>query len=51
MTDKECINRLKTSYFGGANGFDWAFVIETLGHLIKMYREGKLIIRSEENEI
>ena len=44
MTEKECLDRLRTGNFNGGNGFDMQLLVDAVGHVGEMMRAGRLIL-------
>ena len=44
MTEKECLDRLRAGNFNGGYGFDMQLLVDTVGHVGEMMRNGRLIL-------
>lgn len=44
MTEKECLDRVRTGNFNGGYGFDMQLLVDTVGHIGEMMRKGRLIL-------
>ena len=42
MTDKECINRIKTGNFNNGYGFDMSLFVDTVGRMGELLRTGEV---------
>ena len=42
MNEKEALTRIKTGHFGGDYGFDWQLLVDSVGIIGEMFRNGQI---------